>query len=65
MKQPCCLKRGVRGDQNATRQLYKTCVYTAAQAWERDFEIAPLLPKLGEGAGWGMRASFAFVQEVY
>jgi hypothetical protein len=24
------LKRGARGDQNAVRQLYKTCVYTVA-----------------------------------
>ncbi|TBR58508.1 hypothetical protein B4U84_21595 [Westiellopsis prolifica IICB1] len=34
MKQPC-FSRGVRGDQNATRQLYKTCVYTVAQFWEK------------------------------
>ncbi|RCJ16408.1 hypothetical protein A6V25_08680 [Nostoc sp. ATCC 53789] len=29
MNQPCFL-RGVRGDRNTVRQLYKTCVYTVA-----------------------------------
>ncbi len=35
-----------------------------SQSWERDFEISSPSPNIGR-RGWGMRASFAFVQEVY